>query len=122
MSAVLIAACLAMTFIGTRTTYWIFKVLTGFLWWALAFYWNQLPVSTDPSLRTILVLVPIFIGLSCLFWGFWVSHKLPNGMERHSFNFPFVKGEDEDVGESSYQSYSERMANYNARFRRGGKK
>lgn len=116
MSAVLIAACLAMTFIGTRTTYWIFKVMAGFFWWALAFYWNQLPVSTDASLRTILVLVPIFIGLSCMFWGFWFSRTV-NGEVVSKFKLPFTK-EDEDTDEVASPTHAERVNNYRARLNR----
>lgn len=119
MSAVLIAFALALTFIGTQTSYWLFKVLPGFVWWALAFYWNQLPVSTDPSLRTILVLVPIFLGLACLFWGFWVSKKLPTGMEKNGFKFPFTSDED-DKEEPSRRSLSrsEQIALYERRTNR----
>lgn len=116
MSAILIAACLAMTFIGTRTTYWIFKVLSGFFWWALAFYWNQLPVSTDPSLRTMLVLVPIAIGLACLFWGFWVSRTI-NGETISKFKLPFTK-EDEDLDETTAPSHAERVEKYKTRLSR----
>jgi hypothetical protein len=101
MSAVLVALALAMTFIGTQTSYWLFKVLPAFFWWALAFYWNQLPVSTDQSIRTILVLVPIFMGLACLFWGFWVSKKLPTGIEKSGFHLPFMPKDDSEDSEQS---------------------
>jgi hypothetical protein len=96
MSAILIAFALGLTFIGTQTSYWWFKVISGFVWWGLAFYWSKLPVSTDPSLNTILYMIPVFIGLGCLFWGFWVSKKLPTGVEKNGFHLPFMPRDDSD--------------------------
>ena len=118
MSAVLIAGCLALTYIGSRTTYWIIKVFAGFLWWALAFYWVQLPASTNTSLQTILVVVPIGIGLACMFWGFWVTARpLDGSPEKGGFKFPFINNDEEEktglVGSSRTRAESYRKRLYN---------
>ncbi len=109
MSAILIAFALGLTFIGTQTSYWWFKVIAGFVWWGLAFYWNQLPVSTDPSLRTILVIIPIFVGLGSFFWGFWTNRKLPNGEEKSGFVLPFMSKEEDDNERTAPTHYDRQM-------------
>jgi hypothetical protein len=115
MSALLVALCLGLTYIATRTTYWIFKVFVGFIWWALAFYWNTLPITTDASLRTILVLLPIGIGIGCLFWGFWQNGiKDKYGNESGRFRLPFHRDEDDDEPEPTRV---DRMNNYSDRIR-----
>jgi len=94
MSAVLVALCLGMTYISSRSTYWIFKVFVGFMWWGLCFYWVKLPASTDPSLQTILVVLTIGFGLACMFWAFWMNGKDKDGNEFGKFRLPFTKEED----------------------------
>lgn len=98
MSAILVAICLGLTFIASRTTYWIFKVFVGFMWWALAFYWVQLPASTNSALQTILIMLPIGIGIACAFWAFWTSsHDEKTGQEINGrFKLPFIKGDEEN--------------------------
>ena len=114
MSAVLVAICLGMTFIASRVTYWIFKVFVGFFWWGLAFYWTQLPASADPSLQTILVILPIFMGLACFFWAFWyTSPKIDNGVEKSSFKLPFMNNEEENPNTMSNRV--DRLNYYNRR-------
>jgi len=114
MSAILIAICLALTFICTRTTYWIFKVFVGFFWWGLAFYWVKLPASTDPSLQTILIMLPIFTGVACMFWAFWVNRS--DVTNQHIGQFSFGKDTSED--ERSASTRVERNNAYRDRINR----
>jgi len=113
MSAVLVAICLALTYICTKTTYWIFKVFVGFFWWGLAFYWVQLPASTNPSLQTMLVLLPIGCGIGCLFWAFWTA-KTIRGETIEGFKLPFMKSEDDDETRTPL-TRNERVDNYSRR-------
>ena len=112
--ALLVAICLGLTYIASRTTYWILKVFVGFFWWGLAFYWVKNPL-TDPSLQTIVMMLCIGIGLACLFWAFWAtSRDEKTGAETGKWKLPFVNNGEDEESENA-PTRNERIAKYSRR-------
>jgi hypothetical protein len=110
--AIIVAICIGLTWISSRTSYWILKVFAGFFWWGLGFYWVANPLA-DPSLQVIVIMLSFGVGLACCFWAFWAT-KNENGVEHGKFHMPFSRDDDEEEI-TNYPTRSERMNDYTRR-------
>jgi hypothetical protein len=123
VAAILVAICLGLAWIASKSSYWILKVLDGFFWWALAFYWVQNPVIDDANMKNILLMVLIGVGIACMFWPFWTSQRDSKGFETGNgrLRLPFMRT-DEQEEEFQKSRYSpnrrERNATYAERINR----
>ena len=116
IAAILVSICLGLAWIASRNSYWILKVLDGFFWWALAFYWVLNPIIDDASMKNILLMVLIGLGIACMFWPFWETRTL-NGKETGSgrLRLPFMRtdSQEEELQKSRYSpSRYERNSQY----------
>lgn len=99
-----------LMFVGTRTTYWIFKVLAGFAFLPLGFYLNANPISDDTNIKTIQWMVILGVALGCLFWGFWTNKSLANGKEATDrLRLPFMRTDEQ---EEEYQRNNRELSRY----------
>ncbi len=120
VSAAIIAICITLIYIGTRTSFWIFKALAGISFFGLGAWWIQNPIGDDASspVQSIMMLVAFFVGISCFFWSFWTT-KTSNGQETGKLKIPFITPSDEEEEEerrlSRQPSRQERNAVYSRR-------
>jgi hypothetical protein len=116
-----IAMALGMSFLASKSSYYVLKFLAGMSWWAFAIYWiNNTPSSiTDGSSTDTAVIVLLFvIGIAFVFMPFWYT-KVENGQERGGrMRLPFMKTdaqEDADKKRAYRPSRNERTSAYEDR-------
>ena len=113
----LLILALGMTYISTRTTYWILKVFSGFAWLGLNFYLVANPITTDDSLKNIIYMTLWGITVVCWFWPFWTTKVDGNGRETGlgRLRLPFMRtdSQEEELQKSRYSpSRYERNSQY----------
>src|SRR3972149_3316138 len=81
-SLMLVGVCAMMTFVGAKSTYFIWKVLAGITWWGLGVWWIYSPFTTAGTPpHGIMVEVVFVAGIACFFWSFWESKFNKSGRE-----------------------------------------
>ncbi len=97
-SAGIIAICGILTFIASRSSYDLWKVLAGVAWSGLLAWWIKTPIGGDATSpeQTIMLLLSLFAAVACFFWAFWVK-QMKNGVESGGkWRLPFMQSEEDE--------------------------
>lgn len=113
----IVAIALAVTYIGTRTSYYFFRFFAGACWWWLGVYLLQNPIEAGASPINDIAIVLCFVGgLGVMFWIGW--HTNQSGEGRFNIRIPTVFGgtsEEDEARQRLRGSYSSRRENYRQR-------
>ena len=108
-----------MSYIGSRSTYWILKFLAGGAWFAFAIYWINNPPSTivqGSATDTVVIVLLFVIGLAFMFMPFWYPQR-ENGQEIGGrLRLPFMKTDEQEALDNQ-QRYSPTMRERNENHR-----
>jgi hypothetical protein len=128
VSAMIIAFGAILMFIGKSSSYYIWKVLAGFVWIGLGVWWiYSPPMAAGSPPDEILLVVAFGAGIAAFFWSFWTSKYSPNGQEAGGrFRIPFMQSDEDEAEERqrSAPTRRERVAVYKERMnaRLGGQR
>ncbi len=117
VTAMLLAICAILSFIGAKTTYYILKILAGFSWFGIFAWLTYNPFTTQGSPADVITLLVVSItGIAFMFFAFW-SPQVKNGQERGGrFRFPFQPSEEDEEVERQ-RNYMPTRAERNANYR-----
>ncbi len=118
-----VVLCVALSWLGSRSLYYILKFMAGVSWWVFGVFWIGNPPSmvTKGSSTDIAVLLLLFgIGVAFMLMPFWYP-KYENGRETSGgfrIRMPRIlggRGEEEEMPEPPKPTRAERLTTYQSR-------
>lgn len=95
----LVAVSLVLTYIGTRSSYWVLKFMAGIAWLGTGGFWRSntpTVVTAGSSSDTIVLMLFMTLGVAMLLMPLWYT-KNENGVEvGRGFRIPFMKSEEDE--------------------------
>lgn len=112
---------IGISFVASRSTYWILKFMAGLFWWVVALFWvSNAPAGiTKGSPEDIAIIIALFfVGIAFMLMPLWYT-KLQNGREIGGrLRLPFMRNDEQEEEERMRRylpSRSERVDRYVSR-------
>lgn len=92
---------LGLTYIASRSSFYLLKFIAGVSWWGLMAYWlanRPDSITAGSGVDTLVVALLVVIGLAVMFMSAWTTRTV-NGVEKSGFNIripQFLGGKTEE--------------------------